>query len=95
MFSPAPTAEVRFEKQPGLSAVVCQTIDELSGKAVLTPSVQKTPPGTVGRREAVLHYVQRYWPRPDDPTKVRRWFSIWVTNIRRDSLTPQVICEII
>jgi hypothetical protein len=95
MYAPAPTAEVRFESQPGLSSAVCRTLDDLAGRALLTSSVQRTPAGTVSRREAILQYVKRYWPQPAQADKVSRWFNTWVTNLRRDSLQPQLNCKIL
>lgn len=94
MFAPAPTAEVRLESQP-LPVFVAQTIDELSGKALSTHTVQATKPGTVGRCEAVKRYVMRYWPRHEEARLVSRWYDVWVANMRRETLVKQAICAII
>jgi hypothetical protein len=94
MYAPAPAAEVRLESQV-LPAIIAQTIDELSGKALSTHTVQATKPGTVGRRDAVKRYVQRYWPRTEEAAKVGRWYDTWVSNLRRETLGQQAVCTII
>lgn len=63
-------------------------MDQLSLDAIKSPAVQKTEPGTLGRRAAVRAYVVQRRPGDMLASQFGREFDRWVRRMRAAVLKP-------